>query len=103
MTAYNDNATSNSDNQGSAQTSDNQESSNRESDNQTTKVTVNNAPDANPATLWLIDDDAALRLVLADTFEDAGLTVISFTKRKRRGHASTIFCNSRNQPLSCPM
>ncbi|MDN5561350.1 MULTISPECIES: sigma 54-interacting transcriptional regulator [Psychrobacter] len=80
MTAYNDNATSNSDNQGSAQTSDNQESSNRESDNQTTKVTVNNAPDANPATLWLIDDDAALRLVLADTFEDAGLTVISFTQ-----------------------
>ncbi len=80
MTAYNDNATSNSDNQGSAQTSDNQESSNRESDNQATKVTVNNAPDANPATLWLIDDDAALRLVLADTFEDAGLTVISFTQ-----------------------
>ena len=80
MTAYNDNATSNSDNQGSAQTSDNQESSNRESDNQATKVTVNNAPDANPATLWLIDDDAALRLVLADTFEDAGLNVISFTQ-----------------------
>ncbi len=80
MTAYNDNTTSNSDNQGSAQTSDNQESSNREPDNQATKVTVNNAPDANPATLWLIDDDAALRLVLADTFEDAGLTVISFTQ-----------------------
>ncbi|MCG3871882.1 sigma 54-interacting transcriptional regulator [Psychrobacter sp. Ps7] len=85
MTAYNDHATSNSDNQGSAQTSDNQESSNRESDkrepdNQATKVTVNNAPDANPATLWLIDDDAALRLVLADTFEDAGLNVISFTQ-----------------------
>lgn len=34
----------------------------------------------NPATLWLIDDDAALRLVLADTFEDAGFTVISFTQ-----------------------
>ena len=32
------------------------------------------------ATLWLIDDDAALRLILADTFEDAGLTVISFTQ-----------------------
>lgn len=47
---------------------------------QVTKVTVNNAPDANPATLWLIDDDAALRMVLADTFEDAGLTVISFTQ-----------------------
>src|SRR5690606_26303733 len=29
---------------------------------------------------WLIDDDAALRLVLADTFEDAGLNVISFTQ-----------------------
>ena len=44
------------------------------------RVTVNNAPSDNPATLWLIDDDAALRLVLADTFEDAGLNVISFTQ-----------------------
>ena len=43
-------------------------------------VTVNNNPDSQPATLWLIDDDAALRLVLADTFEDAGLNVISFTQ-----------------------
>ncbi|MBA6243903.1 MULTISPECIES: sigma 54-interacting transcriptional regulator [unclassified Psychrobacter] len=43
-------------------------------------VTVNNAPSDHPATLWLIDDDAALRMVLADTFEDAGLTVISFTQ-----------------------
>ncbi|MDN3453798.1 MULTISPECIES: sigma 54-interacting transcriptional regulator [unclassified Psychrobacter] len=43
-------------------------------------VTVNNAPSDRPATLWLIDDDAALRMVLADTFEDAGLTVISFTQ-----------------------
>ncbi len=43
-------------------------------------VTVNNNPDTTPATLWLIDDDAALRLVLADTFEDAGLNVISFTQ-----------------------
>ena len=43
-------------------------------------VTVNNSPDNEPATLWLIDDDAALRMVLADTFEDAGLTVISFTQ-----------------------
>ncbi|WP_201555819.1 sigma 54-interacting transcriptional regulator [Psychrobacter sp. 72-O-c] len=34
----------------------------------------------NPSTLWLIDDDAALRLVLADTFVDAGLEVISFTQ-----------------------
>ena len=43
-------------------------------------VTVNNNPDNELATLWLIDDDAALRMVLADTFEDAGLTVISFTQ-----------------------
>ncbi|MGB5877515.1 MAG: sigma 54-interacting transcriptional regulator [Psychrobacter nivimaris] len=41
---------------------------------------MNNAPSDHPATLWLIDDDAALRMVLADTFEDAGLTVISFTQ-----------------------
>ncbi|MEN6670804.1 sigma 54-interacting transcriptional regulator [Psychrobacter sp. B38] len=47
---------------------------------QTLKVTVNNAADKHAATLWLIDDDATLRLVLADTFEDAGLTVISFTQ-----------------------
>lgn len=78
MTAYNDKATPNSDNQGSAQTSDNPAI--RESDNHAIKVTVNNAPEDNPATLWLIDDDAALRLVLADTFEDAGLNVISFTQ-----------------------
>ncbi len=32
------------------------------------------------ATLWLIDDDAALRLVLADTFTDADLNVVSFTQ-----------------------
>ncbi|MGP4847384.1 hypothetical protein ACTXGQ_25015, partial [Marinobacter sp. 1Y8] len=53
------------------------------SDDQSTQsqiVTVNNAPSDHPATLWLIDDDAALRMVLADTFEDAGLTVISFTQ-----------------------
>ncbi|MGE6245787.1 sigma 54-interacting transcriptional regulator [Psychrobacter proteolyticus] len=53
------------------------------SDDQSTQsqiVTVNNAPSDYPATLWLIDDDAALRMVLADTFEDAGLTVISFTQ-----------------------
>ncbi|WP_082638036.1 MULTISPECIES: sigma 54-interacting transcriptional regulator [unclassified Psychrobacter] len=48
--------------------------------NQTIKVTVNNVPDASPATLWLIDDDAALRLILADTFEDAGFMVVSFTQ-----------------------
>ncbi len=35
-----------------------------------------------PATLWLIDDDAALRLILADTFEEAGLRVVSFTQAK---------------------
>ncbi|WP_201543439.1 sigma 54-interacting transcriptional regulator [Psychrobacter immobilis] len=50
------------------------------SNEQIPMVTVNNASDDNPATLWLIDDDAALRLVLADTFEDAGLNVISFTQ-----------------------
>jgi len=50
------------------------------SNEQVPMVTVNNAPDTTPATLWLIDDDAALRLVLADTFEDAGLNVISFTQ-----------------------
>lgn len=32
------------------------------------------------ATLWLIEDDAALRLVLADTFIEARLNVISFTQ-----------------------
>lgn len=60
--------------------SDSQTSKDQIIGDQMTKVTVNNAPDANPATLWLIDDDAALRMVLADTFEDAGLTVISFTQ-----------------------
>ena len=50
------------------------------SNERTPMVTVNNSPDNEPATLWLIDDDAALRMVLADTFEDAGLTVISFTQ-----------------------
>ena len=60
--------------------SDHQTSKDQITGDQSTKVTVNNAPDATPATLWLIDDDAALRMVLADTFEDAGLTVISFTQ-----------------------
>ena len=50
------------------------------SNEQVPMVTVNNNPDTTSATLWLIDDDAALRLVLADTFEDAGLNVISFTQ-----------------------
>ena len=50
------------------------------SNEQVPMVTVNNNPNTTPATLWLIDDDAALRLVLADTFEDAGLNVISFTQ-----------------------
>ena len=81
MTVYENNATPNSDTQASNdKASDNQTPANQTSDNQTMKVTVNNAPADNPATLWLIDDDAALRLVLADTFEDAGLTVISFTQ-----------------------
>lgn len=71
MTVYENNATPNSDTQAS---------NDKTPANQTMKVTVNNAPADHPATLWLIDDDAALRLVLADTFEDAGLTVISFTQ-----------------------
>ena len=50
------------------------------SNEQVPMVTVNNNPNTTPATLWLIDDDAALRLVLVDTFEDAGLSVISFTQ-----------------------
>ncbi|WP_296190910.1 MULTISPECIES: sigma 54-interacting transcriptional regulator [unclassified Psychrobacter] len=50
------------------------------SNEQIPMVTVDNNPAATPATLWLIDDDAALRLILADTFEEAGLTVISFTQ-----------------------
>ena len=50
------------------------------SNEQIPMVTVGNNPAATPATLWLIDDDAALRLILADTFEEAGLTVISFTQ-----------------------
>ena len=45
----------------------------------------NNAPNdavmkKDKATLWLIDDDAALRLILADTFMDAHLSVVSFTQ-----------------------
>ena len=53
---------------------------NPKSDVLSSLVTVNNAPNDRPATLWLIDDDSTLRMVLADTFEDAGLTVISFTQ-----------------------
>ncbi len=71
MTEYNDNHNPKSD----SQTLHDESTS-----DQTSKVTVNNAPNENPATLWLIDDDAALRLVLADTFEDAGFTVVSFTQ-----------------------
>lgn len=33
-------------------------------------------------TLWLIDDDPALRLILEDTFNDAGLNVIVFANAK---------------------
>ncbi|WP_227430765.1 sigma 54-interacting transcriptional regulator [Psychrobacter sp. I-STPA6b] len=36
----------------------------------------------NSATLWLIDDDPALRLILEDTFHDAGLNVIVFSNAK---------------------
>jgi len=60
-------------------------------------VTVNNLPSDHPATLWLIDDDAALRMVLADTFEDAGLTVISFTQAQA---AWTRLNDSLKQPES---
>jgi len=60
-------------------------------------VTVNNIPSDHPATLWLIDDDAALRMVLADTFEDAGLTVISFTQAQA---AWTRLNDSLKQPES---
>ncbi|WP_422306366.1 sigma 54-interacting transcriptional regulator [Psychrobacter sp.] len=76
MTKYNDNHKPKSNNQ----MSDDQIMTDQAVNNKTIKVTVNNAPDDNPATLWLIDDDAALRLILADTFEDAGLRVISFTQ-----------------------
>lgn len=34
------------------------------------------------STLWLIDDDPALRLILADTFSDANMEVVSFTQAK---------------------
>ena len=76
MTKYNDNHKPKSNNQ----MSNDQIMTDQAINNTTIKVTVNNAPDDNPATLWLIDDDAALRLILADTFEDAGLRVISFTQ-----------------------
>ena len=76
MTKYNDNHKPKSNNQ----MSNDQIVTDQAINNKTIKVTVNNTPDDNPATLWLIDDDAALRLVLADTFEDAGLRVISFTQ-----------------------
>lgn len=71
MTEYNDNY---------KPKNDNKTSNNELTNEQASKVTVNNAPNDNPATLWLIDDDAALRLVLADTFEDAGFMVVSFTQ-----------------------
>lgn len=50
------------------------------SNRQLSTAANNNAPREKPATLWLIDDDAALRLVLTDTFIDAGIDVISFTQ-----------------------
>lgn len=39
-------------------------------------------PTNSQSTLWLIDDDPALRLILADTFSDAQLNVVSFTQAK---------------------
>lgn len=38
--------------------------------------------DSVQSTLWLIDDDPALRLILADTFSDAQMNVVSFTQAK---------------------
>ncbi|MDO5769149.1 MAG: sigma 54-interacting transcriptional regulator [Psychrobacter sp.] len=38
--------------------------------------------DSPQSTLWLIDDDPALRLILADTFSDADMDVVSFTQAK---------------------
>nr|WP_255016677.1 hypothetical protein [Psychrobacter sp. PraFG1] len=35
--------------------------------------------------LWLIDDDPALRLILEDSFSDAGLQVQAFSNAKGPG------------------
>ena len=61
--------------------SDNRAANNVDTDN-TDAINVDNSNTEinNIATLWLIDDDAALRLVLADTFTDARLNVVSFTQ-----------------------
>ncbi|MGP5547306.1 sigma 54-interacting transcriptional regulator [Psychrobacter alimentarius] len=86
MTDYNNTRNPKSDNDSSSdqtfdrQAQDSQALNTQQVNDQTAKVTVNNHADNHSATLWLIDDDAALRLILADTFEDAGLTVISFTQ-----------------------
>lgn len=81
MTDYNDKQNPKSDNHLSNDRNlDNQALNTQIINDQTAKVTVNNNSNKEAATLWLIDDDAALRLILADTFEDAGLTVISFTQ-----------------------
>ncbi len=91
MTDYNHTHNPKSDNDSSSdqnfdhQTPDNQALNSQKINDQrvnaqTEKATVDNLTNNHSATLWLIDDDAALRLILADTFEDAGLTVISFTQ-----------------------
>lgn len=86
MTDYNNTRNPKSDNYSpkdqtfDRQAPENQALNTQQVNDQTAKVTVNNHADNHSATLWLIDDDAALRLILADTFEDAGLTVISFTQ-----------------------
>ncbi|MGR3899612.1 nitrogen regulation protein NR(I) [Psychrobacter sp. 1176_08] len=86
MTDYNNTRNPKSDNYSpkdqtfDRQAPDNQALNTQQVNDQTAKVTVNNHADNHSATLWLIDDDAALRLILEDTFEDAGLTVISFTQ-----------------------
>ncbi|MBO1529909.1 nitrogen regulation protein NR(I) [Psychrobacter sp. F1192] len=67
MTEYNDTHHPNNDSQTLPETSANEPAAN----------TISKAP---TATLWLIEDDAALRLVLVDTFEAAGFCVLSFTQ-----------------------
>lgn len=60
---------------------DNSSNQNLENLSNTSKaVAIDDSINSPIATLWLIDDDAALRLILADTFTEANLTVISFTQ-----------------------
>lgn len=98
MTDYNNKHNPKSDNQSSSDQTSIEKTTNKQIVNdQTSKVTVNNNLNEQTATLWLIDDDAALRLILADTFEDAGLTVISFTQAQA---AWTRLNDILQQPVS---